>query len=178
TVVPVSAGTPPSGKVFDRWVLVGSGTIADATAFETTFTMASANATLEAMYEDGGGNDNTGGNTGGNDGGNAGNSAGNNPANGTDTENNNATGTNMNNDVANAATGANDKENAQVINEPETPTTQGPSAQQGTQTEGGEAPEPSGFPWVMLIALSVAAVLATGGTLVFLRRRRNQQESH
>ncbi|MDR2148440.1 MAG: T9SS type A sorting domain-containing protein, partial [Tannerella sp.] len=51
TVVNISANTPPSGKVFDKWTGDIAG-IANVNNASTTYTMGSANATVTATYKD------------------------------------------------------------------------------------------------------------------------------
>lgn len=49
--VTITAGTAPSGKEFDRWVVVSGGvTLSDATAGTTTFTMPATAVTVTAQY--------------------------------------------------------------------------------------------------------------------------------
>lgn len=51
TVHAISAGPPPLGQVFGNWTIVsGVGSIANATAANTTFTMGSGNATVRANF--------------------------------------------------------------------------------------------------------------------------------
>jgi hypothetical protein len=50
-VVSITASTPASGKVFDKWTAT-SGTIADAGSASTTFTMPAGAATVTATYKD------------------------------------------------------------------------------------------------------------------------------
>ncbi len=51
--VTITAGAAPSGKEFDRWVVVSGGvTITDATAGTTTFTMPATAVTVTAKYRD------------------------------------------------------------------------------------------------------------------------------
>lgn len=53
TLVTVTADTPETGKVFDKWVVLeGSVTPADATKATTTFTMPAGAVKLEATYKD------------------------------------------------------------------------------------------------------------------------------
>ena len=53
TVVTVTADTPETGKVFDKWVVLeGNVTLADATKAATTFTMPAGAVKLEATYKD------------------------------------------------------------------------------------------------------------------------------
>jgi hypothetical protein len=51
TSVPVTANTPPNGKVFDKWTS-DSGNFADATSAGTVFTMPAGAATVTATYKD------------------------------------------------------------------------------------------------------------------------------
>ena len=53
TLVTVTADTPETGKVFDKWVVLeGNVTPADATKATTTFTMPASAVKLEATYKD------------------------------------------------------------------------------------------------------------------------------
>ena len=53
TVVTVTADTPETGKVFDKWVVLeGNVALADATKATTTFTMPAGAVKLEATYKD------------------------------------------------------------------------------------------------------------------------------
>ena len=53
TVVTVTADTPETGKVFDKWVVLeGNVTLADATKATTTFTMPASAVKIEATYKD------------------------------------------------------------------------------------------------------------------------------
>ena len=53
TVVTITADTPETGKVFDKWlVLEGNVTLADATKATTTFTMPASAVKIEATYKD------------------------------------------------------------------------------------------------------------------------------
>lgn len=53
TVVTVTADAPETGKVFDKWVVLGGNvTLADATKATTTFTMPGNDVKLEATYKD------------------------------------------------------------------------------------------------------------------------------
>ena len=53
TVVTVTADTPETGKVFDKWVVLeGNVTPADATKATTTFTMPASAVKIEATYKD------------------------------------------------------------------------------------------------------------------------------
>ena len=53
TLVTVTADTPETGKVFDKWVVLEGGvTPADATKATTTFTMPASAVKLEATYKD------------------------------------------------------------------------------------------------------------------------------
>ena len=53
TLVTVTADTPETGKVFDKWVVLEGGvTPADATKATTTFTMPAGAVKLEATYKD------------------------------------------------------------------------------------------------------------------------------
>jgi hypothetical protein len=47
-VVSISANAAPSGQVFDKWTVSGSGTVANANSASTTFTMGSGAATVTA----------------------------------------------------------------------------------------------------------------------------------
>jgi hypothetical protein len=50
--VPVTANTPPDGKVFDQWTTNNGGIFADAYAANTTFTMPPNAVTVTATYTD------------------------------------------------------------------------------------------------------------------------------
>jgi uncharacterized repeat protein (TIGR02543 family) len=56
TVINISAPATTSGgndgKVFDRWVVSGSGSVANPTSPSTTFTVGAGNATVTATYKD------------------------------------------------------------------------------------------------------------------------------
>ena len=49
--VPISAGAPAAGKVFDKWTGGNGGTFADANSASTTFTMPGNAATVTATYK-------------------------------------------------------------------------------------------------------------------------------
>ncbi len=52
--VTVSSSYPASGRVFDKWVAVsGNVTFADATRWQTTFTMPASDVVIKATYKDG-----------------------------------------------------------------------------------------------------------------------------
>jgi len=51
-VVNISANTPPSGKVFDKWTTTNGGTFANVNAASTTFTMPATATTVTATYKD------------------------------------------------------------------------------------------------------------------------------
>ncbi|MCX6873514.1 MAG: Ig-like domain-containing protein [Verrucomicrobia bacterium] len=54
TVVALAAGTPPSGQVFDKWVInAGSPAIANPNAASTTLTMGTGDAMVTATYKAG-----------------------------------------------------------------------------------------------------------------------------
>jgi len=51
-VITIVADEAPEGQIFDKWEIVsGEGTIADATASETTFTLGAANTVIRATYK-------------------------------------------------------------------------------------------------------------------------------
>ena len=53
TLVTVTADTPETGKVFDKWVVLEGGvTLTDATKATTTFTMPASAVKIEATYKD------------------------------------------------------------------------------------------------------------------------------
>lgn len=47
----IMAGSPPSGKVFDKWISADGGTFADITSPNTIFTMPANAVTVTAMYK-------------------------------------------------------------------------------------------------------------------------------
>ncbi|MDR0837178.1 MAG: hypothetical protein LBM94_03020 [Propionibacteriaceae bacterium] len=49
--VPIVAGDAPSGQVFDKWVVVGGGTVTDVHAESTTFLMPGNAASVTATYK-------------------------------------------------------------------------------------------------------------------------------
>jgi len=56
TSVDITANTPPSGKVFDKWVInSGNPSIANIYSLSTTLTMPASSASVAATYEDDGG---------------------------------------------------------------------------------------------------------------------------
>jgi exo-beta-1,3-glucanase (GH17 family) len=55
TVVNIVANAPPSGQVFDKWVInAGAPTIADVNSASTTLTMPASDAIITATYKDSG----------------------------------------------------------------------------------------------------------------------------
>ena len=52
TDVPIVADPAPAGKVFDKWVVTGSGVLANAYSASTTFKTAEGVATVTATYKD------------------------------------------------------------------------------------------------------------------------------
>jgi uncharacterized repeat protein (TIGR02543 family)/LPXTG-motif cell wall-anchored protein len=51
TIVNIKAEPAPEGQVFDKWVITGGGSLADADSEETTYTMPAGSATLTATYK-------------------------------------------------------------------------------------------------------------------------------